>query len=71
MSGVQEESNSLPSSEDIRIQFPGVLYERFDRLCRKKGFEKGEIIRSLVDDFVQNNSDELNETELSSQLEAF
>lgn len=58
--------------EEISIEFPEVLYAKFEALCEKKGLTKSEVIRTLVDDFVEHHSsEELSGDTGTRQLEAF
>lgn len=58
--------------EEIEVEFPEVLYAKFEALCDQKGLTKKEVIRTLVDDFVEHHSvEESVSREDRSQLEAF
>jgi metal-responsive CopG/Arc/MetJ family transcriptional regulator len=62
--------------EKITVGFPEVLHDQFERICLEKGFRKDEVIRTLVDDFVEKYlpDDEPSENEASQdpdQMEAF
>ncbi len=60
-----------PHSEELSVRFPGVLYERFDAICRDKGYSKSEIVRTLVDDFVETYSSNYDLVQDPDQIEAF
>lgn len=57
--------------QEISVPFPRILHERFERICEEKGFSKSEIIRTLVDDFVEEHSDEYDPVSDPDQMEAF
>lgn len=58
--------------EEINVEFPEVLYAKFEALCDQKGLSKDEVIRTLVDDFVEHHSgDQPVDTDERGQLEAF
>lgn len=60
-----------PQPKELSVRFPGVLYERFDAICREKGYSKSEILRTLVDDFVENHAPDYDPAEDPDQIEAF
>jgi metal-responsive CopG/Arc/MetJ family transcriptional regulator len=58
--------------EQIEVEFPEVLFAKFEALCDQKGLTKKEVIRTLVDDFVEHHSVEDSVTSKDrGQLEAF
>lgn len=58
--------------EELTVEFPEVLYAKFEALCNQKGLSKEEVIRTLVDDFVEHHADEdLPTSGENRQLEAF
>jgi metal-responsive CopG/Arc/MetJ family transcriptional regulator len=68
MDGVE---NKERTSHQLTINFPRVLYERFESICEEKGFRKDEVIRTMVDDFVESYIPETTETENPDQINAF
>jgi metal-responsive CopG/Arc/MetJ family transcriptional regulator len=59
------------STNQVTVDFPRVLYERFDSICEEKGFRKDEVIRTMVDDFVETYAPESNKSENPDQINAF
>jgi len=57
--------------EQLTVGFPRNLYDQFERVCEKNGFGKDEVVRTLVDDFVEKYKPEDDSAEDSDQLEAF
>lgn len=35
------------------------LLDRFNEICEEKGFSKSELMRSLINDYIEKNSKEL------------
>lgn len=68
---MSNDTEQVPQSEKLSVRFPGVLYERFDAICREKGYSKSEIVRTLVDDFVEDHAPDYDSVEDPAQLEAF
>lgn len=68
---MSNDSHKKFSPEELSVQFPGILHERFERICEEKGFTKSEIIRTLVDDFVEEHSVEYDPVADPDQMEAF
>lgn len=69
---MQEQFGLDTYPEEINVEFPEVLYAKFEALCDQKGLSKDEVIRTLVDDFVEHHAgDQPMETDEQGQLEAF
>ncbi|MFB6344270.1 MAG: plasmid partition protein ParG [bacterium] len=69
---MQEQLGLDTYPEEINVEFPEVLYAKFEALCDKKGLTKEEVIRTLVDDFVEHHAkSDIPTTEENHQLEAF
>ena len=60
-----------PGPREVSVPFPRILHERFEQICEEKGFTKSEIIRTLVDDFVEEHSEEYDPVADPDQMEAF
>lgn len=69
---MEEGFNSRKYDEYLEVGFPKILHEKFETICEENNFTKEEVIRTLIDDFVEKNSS-LEKTAISSpdQIEAF